>query len=164
MDSVLIPWVMATTLLMFLAAYWIYQLERRVRDLQDRYHSVAQVATAMLEEPQQAALLPLTQRLDTLDQRAQKLEEGFADVARTLAHTVQGIGIVRYNAFEGVGGNQSFSLALVDLTGTGAIVTGLHNGTSVRMYAKPLTNWKSSYSLSPDEQRALGAARQHMQA
>ncbi|HHE71015.1 MAG TPA: hypothetical protein ENL34_01865, partial [Chloroflexi bacterium] len=96
MDGILIPWVMATTLLMFLAAYWIYQLERRVRDLQDRYHSVAQVAMAMLEEPQAAALLPLTQRLDTLDQRAQRLEEGFADVTRTLAHTVQGIGIVRY--------------------------------------------------------------------
>lgn len=164
MEGILTPWVIAATLLMFLAAYWIYQLERRLRDLQNRYQAVSQLATAVLEEPQQAVIMPLAQRVDALDRRTQRLEEDISGITHALAHAVQGIGIVRYNAFEGVGGNQSFSLALVDPTGTGAIVTGLHNGTDIRMYAKPLTNWKSPYSLSPDEQRALGSARQHMQA
>ncbi|MFN2110490.1 MAG: DUF4446 family protein, partial [Anaerolineae bacterium] len=53
------------------------------------------------------------------------------------------------------------SLALVDALGNGAMVCGFHiHGGDTRVYAKPLTQWHSSYSLGAEEQQALGRARQ----
>ena len=54
-------------------------------------------------------------------------------------------------------------MALVDENGHGVIMTGLHGRDDVRVYAKPLENWKSSHSLSAEEQEVLGTARQNLQ-
>jgi hypothetical protein len=160
MNGILIPWIVATTLLLFLAAYWIYTLEKRIGQLTERYERLLNASEVLSESTDQAALLPLLNRLDDQERRLGRLEPQAVELSRVLAHAVQGLGIVRYNAFEGVGGDQSFSVALVDGSGNGAVLTGLHTGDDVRVYAKPLRNWKSSYSLSADEQRALGGARQ----
>ena len=159
MDNVLIPWVIATTVLMFVAAYWIYTLENRFRRFRDHYDTLLKIAEALEAAPDQAALRPLVSRLDAQQARLQQSETHIRAIQTLLPMVLRGVGIVRYNAFEGVGGDQSFSVALVDGEGHGALITGLHSGEGVRVYAKPLENWKSSYSLSADEQRALGLAR-----
>ena len=163
MNSVLIPWVIATTILMFVAAYWIYTLEKRVAEFQERYEGLIKISEALSDTPDQAVLLPLTRRLDAHDGRLGTIESTQRTSLATLAHSIQGLGIVRYSAFDGVGGDQSFSVAMVDGQGFGAIITGLHSGEDVRVYAKPLQNWRSSYSLSADEQRALSDARNRME-
>ncbi len=162
MEGFLIPWVIAATILIFVAAYWIYTLEKQVHEFEARYERLQGLSEALAKAPEHAALLPLNERLDQHRERLTRLEVQMCDVERTLEHSLQGIGVVRYNAFEGLGGDQSFSLALVDAVGHGAVVTGLHTGDEVRVYAKALENWKSSHSLSADEQRALGAARRKM--
>jgi hypothetical protein len=58
-----------------------------------------------------------------------------------------------------VGGDQSFSLALLDERGNGALLTCLHSGADMRVYGKPIQQFRSSYSLSADEQTALGQAK-----
>lgn len=163
MNGILIPWVIATTILLFLAAYWIYTLEQRIGQLTERYERLLNASEVLSESTDQAALLPLLNRLDDQEARLGRLEPQVARHGQDLVHTVQGLGIVRYNAFEGVGGDQSFSVALVDTRGDGAVVSGLHTGDDVRVYAKPVQNWKSSYSLSADEQRALGEARSKLE-
>lgn len=160
MNSLLIPWVVATTILMFVAAYWIYTLETRLGKFQANYESLLRISEALEAEPEKAALQPLVMRLDRHAARLERTEAEVAAIQDLLPRVVRGVGIVRYNAFDGVGGDQSFSVALVDGNGHGAVVTGLHTGDDVRVYAKPLENWKSSYSLSADEQAALGRARQ----
>jgi hypothetical protein len=159
MNGILLPWIIATTMLLFLAAYWIYTLEKRLGQLNERYERLLNASEVLSESTEQAALLPLLKRLDDQEIRLGRLEPQVARQGRALTHTVQGLGIVRYNAFEGVGGDQSFSVAFVDSGGNGAVISGLHTGDDVRVYAKPIQNWKSSYSLSADEQRALGEAR-----
>ena len=159
MDGILIPWVIAATVLLFVAAYWVFTLEKRLGVLQDRYDKLLKMTQAVSGDDDRATMLSLIERLDQHDARLGRLEPLVQRAWSILPHTASGMGIVRYNAFEGVGGDQSFSVALVDAAGSGAIVTGLHSGADMRVYAKPLQNWKSSYSLSPDEQRALGMAR-----
>ncbi|MCU0520318.1 MAG: DUF4446 family protein [Anaerolineae bacterium] len=159
MDGVLIPWVIATTILLFVAAFWIYTLEQRIRGFATQYQSLLRISEALAKAPDQAALLPLVTRLNGHDARLHSVETVQGELAATLAHSVQGLGVVRYSAFEGIGGDQSFSVALVDSSGRGTVITGLHGGDAVRVWAKPLHNWRSSYSLSADEQRALGEAR-----
>lgn len=159
MDGVLIPWVIATTILLFVAAYWIYTLERRLKQFASRYEDLLRISEALEATPDQAALLPLMTRLDAHDGRLGRVESLQSGMASVLSHSIQGLGVVRYSAFEGIGGDQSFSVALVDGSGSGTVITGLHGGENIRVYAKPLQNWRSSYSLSADEQNALSEAR-----
>jgi|GEM_PF-249396 len=152
----LVPWVIASTILLFLALYWIYTLEKRVKTIEERYRKIL----ALAEEADQATIVQLLTRLDAQDKRLGKVEASLRHFGGIMPHTIQGHGVVRYAAFESVGGDQSFSLALVDGRGNGAMLSGLYTHTDTRIYAKPLTQWRSTYSLSAEEQRALGQARQ----
>lgn len=159
MDGILVPWVIATTILLLIAAYWIYTLEQRIKVFTTRYQGLLKISETLDAAPDQAVLHPLVTRLDGHETRIRDIDNQQQHLADVLGHSVQGLGIVRYSAFEGIGGDQSFSIAMVDSTGRGTILTGLHGGENVRVYAKPLSNWRSSYSLSADEQRALSEAR-----
>lgn len=160
MESVLIPWVIATTILLFVAAYWIYTLETRLHGFREDYATLLAISEALDAAPEKAVLQPLVARLDDHESRIRRVEGDLRAIQELLPRVIRGVGIVRYNAFDGVGGDQSFSVALVDGNGRGAVLTGLHVRDEVRVYAKPLENWRSSYSLSADEQRALSQARQ----
>ena len=70
------------------------------------------------------------------------------------------VGVVRYNAFEDVGADQSFSLAVYDDDGNGAVVTSQVGREVCRVYAKQILSGKSDYTLSAEEQRAIEAAAQ----
>jgi hypothetical protein len=163
MDGILLPWVLATTIMVFVAAYWIYTLEKRVAKFRSDYDALIHISEALAAEPEQAVLLPIMKRLEGHAGRLSRTEARVQHLESLLPRAVRGVGIFRYNAFEGVGGDQSFSIALVDNEGHGAVLTAIHTGTDVRTYGKPLENWKSSYSLSADEQRALGEARRRIE-
>ncbi|MDP3093907.1 MAG: DUF4446 family protein [bacterium] len=70
----------------------------------------------------------------------------------------QKIGFVRYNPFEGVGSDQSFSLAILDANSNGFIVTSLFSREGNRVYAKAVEKGKSSYQLSDEEKEVLKKA------
>jgi hypothetical protein len=163
MNAILIPWVIAMTILLFVAAYWIYMLEKRLGDLESRSEALIALSEMTPAEDDES-LLAMLQRVEAQEARFEEIEPLISQLASALPHVVQGLAIVRYNAFEGVGGDQSFSIALVDRLGNGAVLSGLNTGDDVRVYAKPVQNWKASYGLSPDEQRALGEARGTMEA
>jgi hypothetical protein len=69
------------------------------------------------------------------------------------------LGLVRYDAFEDVGGSQSFALAIYDENGDGAILTSIVGRADCRVYAKPLVKMQSERKLSQEEQRAINDAR-----
>lgn len=73
------------------------------------------------------------------------------------------LGFVRYDAFEDVGGAQSFAFALFDDNGDGIVVNGIVGRTDCRVYCKPLVRGKSDRSLSPEETQAVSIAMQSVQ-
>lgn len=85
--------------------------------------------------------------------------DGLADQVRVLEEKMTGtkrhLGLVRYDAFEDVGGSQSFAMALYDDRGDGALVTSLIGRSDCRVYCKPLIGGRSERSLSQEEQRAI---------
>lgn len=87
----------------------------------------------------------LTQNLDSLEEEV------------TLH--VQKIGLIRFNPFDELGGDHSFSLALLDGVDTGVILTGLHTRERTRIYIKYIKKGKSEYELSKEEEKALTKAR-----
>ena len=81
-------------------------------------------------------------------------------LGRHVEEHLQQVGVVRYNAFEDTGGDQSFAVALLDGHGNGAIFNGLYHRSDCRVFAKPVRDWKSTYSMSDEEIEAIRKARE----
>lgn len=76
-----------------------------------------------------------------------------------LSH-VQKVGLVRFNPFAETGGDQSFTLALLDGEDSGFVISSLHSRDSTRLYAKPVKKGKAAgYELSTEEERAIKSAK-----
>lgn len=75
-----------------------------------------------------------------------------------LATTVQRVGLVRYDAFEDMGGHLSFSLALLDGAGDGVVVSAINGRQDTRVYAKPVRGADSRHNLSDEEADAIRQA------
>jgi len=86
--------------------------------------------------------------LNSTDKGQQQLIEG----------AVRRVGLMRYDAFEDVGGRLSFSCALLDDHGNGVVVTSINGRQDTRVYAKPITGGKSGYNLSVEEEEAIRQA------
>jgi Protein of unknown function (DUF4446) len=103
-----------------------------------------------------------------LDGHANKIER-LEQAVRTLNKTdrrqqgsidgcVQRVGLLRYDAFEDVGGRLSFSCAMLDEHGTGVVLTSINGRQETRVYAKPIAEGRSSYNLSSEEEEAIRQA------
>lgn len=87
--------------------------------------------------------------------RMEVLEQAVGILQAQIPQCFQRTGIVRYDAYENVGGQQSFSVALLDAKGDGIVLSGVHSRTDVRIYAKAIKEGQVSHALSEEEKRAL---------
>lgn len=76
-----------------------------------------------------------------------------------LMSCVQKVAVVRYNAFQNVGSDQSFSVALLDSEDNGVVFSGIFGRDSSTTYAKPINAGISDYILTEEEEEAIGIAR-----
>jgi hypothetical protein len=91
---------------------------------------------------------------ETLKAHGNHLEQLQSQTNRCL----QRVGLVRYDAFPDIGGQQSFALAVLNEQGDGVVISGIHSRHEMRVYAKPIQNRASSIGLSDEEQHALREA------
>jgi hypothetical protein len=84
-----------------------------------------------------------------------KAEEALAE---RLSGTYQKLGMVRYDAVANAGGQQSFSLALLDGGGSGVVLSGLQTRAEMRIYAKPVSVGSSPQTLTDEEKQAIAQA------
>ena len=94
-----------------------------------------------------------TVKVEDLTKEIQKLQ-------KDNIYNIQKIGLVRFNPFEETGGNQSFSLALLDGEESGLVLTSLHSREITRIYSKPVKKGKAeNFELSAEEKQAVKAAK-----
>ena len=72
--------------------------------------------------------------------------------------SIRNVALLRYDAFEDVGGRLSFSFALLDDEGTGVVLTSINGRQETRVYAKSITEARSTYNLSVEEEEAIRQA------
>jgi hypothetical protein len=77
-----------------------------------------------------------------------------------LSHALRNVQTVRYKAFETNGSNQSFSIAFLNERGNGVIISTLHAHDRISTFAKPVTNYESTYELTEEELSVLKSSRQ----
>jgi len=100
----------------------------------------------------------LQARIDDLHRAVDEVAAGLSRVDRRVDGSVTNTAVVRYDAYEGTGGQQSASVALLDATRTGTVLTAIQGRDYARIYVKDLDRGRSSVALSPEEQEAVDRA------
>jgi len=158
MDIALLIWVVALTVLSVVGVVWLLDMQSRLRRMQRRREDVLAIES---DDSIAAAIENLADRLSNINTRTERLVAQTKQIDETLAHAVQGVGIVRFRAFQDTG-DQSFALALADGEGNGVVVSALYGRGKTRVYAKPIQGWLSPRQLGEEEEEALNQARQRV--
>lgn len=93
-----------------------------------------------------------------LNTRIDEVMAGQAQQATLSRFAVQRFNLVRYDAYDDMGGQMSFSAAFLDEHGDGIVLTSINGRTEARTYAKPVKALSSQHNLSPEEQKAIAGA------
>ncbi len=96
--------------------------------------------------------------LKKLEDNFEKISQELTELKNNNKNNLQKVGMVRFNPFKEGGGDQSFSIAVLDASDSGFVITSLYSNANNRVYAKPIANGVSVYSLSQEEKEAIGKA------
>ena len=88
---------------------------------------------------------------DAVEAARADVDELRDDVAAALRH----VAVVRYDAFDDMGGRLSFSTALLDDNGDGVVISSISGRSDTRTYAKGVRRGASEQPFSPEEQQAV---------
>ncbi|NLM37745.1 MAG: DUF4446 family protein [Firmicutes bacterium] len=134
-------------LLLLIAGFRLHKLMTRYRLL------LAGNEGANLEE----ILLDLGERMKEAEERLSSGEARIDQLEKEATAYLQRWALQRYKAFANVGGDQSFSLVLLDRQGNGVMLSSIYGRDESRVYAKSITGGKANYPLSDEEQHVLSA-------
>jgi hypothetical protein len=97
-------------------------------------------------------------RIDDLHRAVDEVAAGLSRVDRRVDGSVANTAIVRYDAISGTGGHQSASVALLDASRTGVVLSAIQDRDYARIYVKELDQGRPAIALSPEEQAAVERA------
>lgn len=100
-------------------------------------------------------------RFDEMDKMLEDTEKNVKDIKvlfEDMKSTVQKIGIVKYDAFNEMGGKLSFALVMLDGNNTGFVINAMHSREGCYTYIKEIINGESYIPLGTEEKQALNQA------
>lgn len=96
--------------------------------------------------------------IDELKRATRDNRRKIDDINENLMLTYQKVGIVKYDAFNEMGGKLSFALALLDKNNNGFVINSMHNRESCYTYIKEIIDGKSYIALGTEEKQAVDKA------
>jgi hypothetical protein len=117
-----------------------------------------------LDETIRGVLQGQAQQIQRLERAVRALHATDKKQQAGIEGSVRNVALLRYDAFEDVGGRLSFSCALLDDGGNGVVLTSINGRQETRVYAKPVQQGMSSYNLSLEEEEAIRRALGGQQA
>jgi hypothetical protein len=102
-------------------------------------------------------------RIDGLHRTVDEVTAALSRLERRVDSSVSRLAVVRYDAYEQTGGHQSASVALLDSSRTGVVLTAIQGRDYARIYVKELDSGRAAVSLSPEEQEAVERAMKAQQ-
>ena len=129
-----------------------------------RLHRLERIYKKMMQgadgETIESMMMERIQDIETLKQNVAELGKECARIDDAGKKHVQQVGMVRFNAFDNTGSDLSFSVALMDASNTGFVLSGIYGREESRVYAKPLAKGESTYTLTKEEKQAIDKAMQ----
>ena len=102
-------------------------------------------------------------RIDGLHRALDDVAASLGRLERRVDSTVSQLAVVRYDAYENTGGHQSASVALLDASRSGVVLSAIQGRDYARIYIKELDDGRAAVSLSPEEQDAVDRAMKSQQ-
>lgn len=147
-NSVIIPIIIAILL-------WLVGLTVVFYRLLSHYRRIASKVS-------QGDLVDLVNKLldsnDSTQKELSSVTKEIKNINQHLRSPIQKVGLKKYNPFSETGGDQSFSLCLLNMDDDGFVITCLHTRDRTRVYLKPIKAGVSKYDLSEEENQAIKIA------
>ena len=99
-------------------------------------------------------------KTNKIDCEIEKIIKDNKKIKSNLSECIQKVGVIRFNPFNDVGGNQSFVIALLDNSLNGVIIQSLYSRDGVRVYSKQIKEGKAEYTLGKEEEEAIKLANE----
>jgi hypothetical protein len=145
MNIILLSLIAATLLI----ALWLSIQVNRLR---------AKLAAVPQDGNVYALLAEVDGELDRIEALLGDFGPRLVAVERQLPHAISRTGVVAYDAFGDISGNLSRSIALLDATGTGVVISLLVGRGETLFYVKQIRDGKGTEALSPEEEEALAVS------
>jgi hypothetical protein len=160
--AVFLGTVAAFFVLFILILFLVWRLSRKTRELEERQKMFLKGKNGADLE---AVVLRHDKEIGNLDTEIQELFE-ISEKIRGLAHIgIHKVGIVRFNPFQDTGGNQSWSIAILNGNNTGLVISSLLSRESARVYAKPvIQGHHGDFPLTAEEKHAIELAQKPKQS
>jgi len=96
-----------------------------------------------------------------LDKEQNQIHSDIDDIQRDLKKCIKKAGMIRFNPFEEMGGDQCFAIALLNEEDDGFVLTGILSREGSYIYAKPIENGESTYRISEEELKAIQKSKEN---
>lgn len=100
-------------------------------------------------------LIDYNQKVDSSMKIISEVESAYQSINTRVKNSIQKCSVVRFRAFDDVGSDLSFSIALLDEKNDGVVLTGIYGRNECASFAKPIENGISKYDLSEEEKMAI---------
>lgn len=144
-------WLCLLVVVIAVAALAIFS-SLRSRQVESRYQALV---TEIGEGNVMSVLNEYMGTVRGISKNMSEMDERVTVLHDHLPSLVSHVGLVRFSPFHDTGGDQSFSLALLDGKGDGVVISALHSRQDHKLYAKPVVNRASQYPLTDEERTAL---------
>jgi len=142
-------------ILLFISLLITFALSRRMRRFEASYVSLQ---TFMSGHQLETLLQEYIKKVTELEEKQKQSDARLTSVKIKLRASVDHVELIRFRAFENVGSDLSFAMALLNQEGNGVVLSSIHNREESRVYAKPVNIGQSTYSLTGEEKEVIAKA------
>lgn len=139
------------TLIILLFFYKLRKIEKKYTDFISKFDK---------NESIEETLKNYIQVVNNVNEDNKIMHANYLNLEKQLNKCAQRVGMVRYNAFDDVGSDLSFALAILDNEYNGFVLNAIYARNSNNIYAKPIENGTSKYTLSEEEIKAVSRAKE----
>lgn len=151
-DPVFIVLAVPTIILFILVVKQFFQIKELVQKQKELFQGTE---ARNLEK----IILNSKERVIELEGKTKELYQKTTKVHKIAHSGLHKVGMVRFNPFREIGGDQSFSLALLDGNNNGVTITSIYSREGVRTYAKSIQKGESiKHPLTEEEKKAINIA------
>lgn len=133
----------------------LFRMKGRILYLEKKYSKLLQGEKVSSME---TIILKRFAEIDMLKKSTRTVADSLNAIGHMCEVSLQKIGLVKYDAFDDVGGNLSYALAMLDRNNNGVIINVIHSKDRCFTYAKEVIKGKVYTVLSGEEQEALNKA------
>lgn len=135
----------------FILLIMLVMTRKKLAVMQDKYDYFTKGSEANIDQ----VLTRTLQELEKTQEELQQLQQKHGQLREQVKGCIQKVKMERYDAFDAMGGEMSYSILLADENNDGIILTSIYGREDNRCYAKDVKGGKSSYVLAEEEKKLL---------